>query len=423
VTIVAAAGALLIGAGCSSLTHAQRKEKAEQHWGRVRSGVKLQMARQQFERGNTKEALRFVDEALSWDQQNPDVYLLLAECQLEDGKLAAAERAVDQAAHCAGEARPKIEAMQGLIAERRGNLEAALGFYHTARELDDSEVDYLVSEAECLVALSRAHEARELLNEQMINYSNDPSLQALLGEIALRDGDVETARASFRAVLSAGVYDPVIAEEFALLAVHAGDYGDALTVLQPLLDKQGAEKLPPSVVRAAAECMLALHRIDSAKTLLNAAVKRNADDVKAWFLLARAGIATNDAYTTGQAAKNVQRLAPNDPQGVLIDAYARVQSGEYPQAAEVLRRAAQQQDANPLVYCMLGLVAERQDDPSSARTHYRQALRVDPACRWAQQALRRIDADTSETAIGSRTPAQRDNPPARLASDRVEDPQ
>lgn len=412
--LLAVAGLLGTGAGCSNLSHAQRKEKAEEHWGRVRANVKLQMARQQFDRGQIDEALRFLDEALAWDRDNPDVHLLYAECRLEEGKLAAAERSVAAAARLAGGEKPRIAAMQGLIAERRGDLAEALTHYRRARALDDGEVDYLVSEAECLVALARAHEARALLDAEMINYDDDPSLHALLGEIALRDGDVETARASFRRVLSAGVYDPVIAEEFALLAVHAGDYSDALTVLEPLLDKQGAAQVPPSVLRAAAECMLGLHRNEPAKKLLNEAVQRNANDVNAWFLLARAGIATNDAYTTGQAARHVQRLAPKDPQGVLLDAYARVQAGDFAQADAVLQRAAQQEKTNPLVYCMLGLVAERQSDPAAARTHYRQALRVDPACRWAQQALRRIDADAGPTAVTA-APA---DAPARLAAER-----
>jgi cytochrome c-type biogenesis protein CcmH/NrfG len=145
--------------------------------------------------------------------------------------------------------------------------------------------------------------------------------------------------------------------------------------------------------------MLALHRLEPAKQLLNAIVKRNANDVHAWFLLARAGIATNDPYTTGQAAKNVQRLAPGDPQVVLIEAYARVQSGELAEAEAVLRQALERDDHNALVHCMLGLVAERAEEPAAARTHYRAALRVDPACRWAQEALRRIDAGGEGIAL------------------------
>jgi len=382
---------LLTACGCSMTTHAERKEKAEQHWGRVRSGVKLQMARQQFERGQTAEALRFLDEALAWDRENAEVFLLLAQCRLEEGKLAAAQRAIDQAVRYSAEPKPLIIAMQGLIAERRGDYAQAAEFYGQARALDDTQVDYLVSEAECFVSQGKITEARELLRANLLEYDNNPSLHAVLGEIALREGDNATARAEFRAVLAAGKYDPMIAEEYALLAVRSGQYHEALTVLEPHIREQGESRVPPSVLRATAECMLALQRTEPARKLLTKAVEVNRDDVHAWLLLARCGIALGDVHTTRRAADQVNRLAPQDPQSLMIEAYARVQEGRLDAAEQVLRQALKRDDQNALVYCMLGLVAERGKDPAAARSHYRAALRVDPACAWAQAALRRIE--------------------------------
>jgi cytochrome c-type biogenesis protein CcmH/NrfG len=187
------------------------------------------------------------------------------------------------------------------------------------------------------------------------------------------------------------VYDPVIVEEFALLAVRSGHYHDALSVIEPFVRERGEANVPVSVLRAAAECMLALQRTEPARKLLGSVVEKNGNDVHAWLLLARCGIAMGDAHATRRAADNVRRLAPRDPQGMLLDAYARVQEGKLKAAELVLRQALRQNDHDALVYCMLGLVAERGNDPAAARTHYRAALRVDPACVWAQAALRRIE--------------------------------
>jgi len=404
---LAAAALLGASAGCS-MTHAERKAKAEEHWGEVRAGLKLQMARQQFDRGFIDEATKLIDEALAWDRENAEAYLLLARCRLEDGKLAAAERAIALAVEYGPGDHSGIAATQGLVAERRGNYAAALEHYRRARKLDDTRVDYAISEAECLVAMSQTREARALITTLLPDYDNDPSLLALLGEIALRDGDKAAALQAFRNVLAAGRYDPVIAEEFALLAVRAGQYHDALAVLEPLMAKQAPGDLPASVLRAASECMLALHRPEPAKKWLRLAVERNSEDAQAWLLLARAGIATGDAHTTRRAADQLQRLAPQDPQSLLIESYACVQEGHLAKAQATLRSALQRNSQDALALCMLGLIAERVDDFASAHSYYEQALRADPTCTWAQAALKRLDVALTAapaTALADPAPA------------------
>jgi Tfp pilus assembly protein PilF len=393
------AGLLLAGAAGCSMTHQQRKMKAEEHWGQVRAKVKLQMARQQFERGHTDDALDFLDEALTWDKQNPEAYLLLARCRMEQGKLSAAERAIKRAVRFGPHDDPRIAATRGMLAERRENLAEAIGFYQEARAADDTEVSYLISEAECLVAQSNPQAARALLEAEAANYDDDPSIHALLGEIALRAGDAVGAARAFQSVLATGEYNPVIAEEYALLAAGQGRHRDALTVFERLIEKQGEGNVAPSVLRAAGECMLALRQTEPAKRLLHRITRRDPDDAAAWVLLARAGIATRDAQTTRTAAEQLRRLVPRDPQTLIIDAYASLQEDRFATARKSLEAALELDGKDVLAHCMLGLVAERTDDLAAAREHYRAALALDPDCVWARSALARMGASTGQTRV------------------------
>ncbi len=381
-----AAGLLLSSAAGCATTHADRKIKAEQHWGQVRGRIKVQMASQQLERGLVDEAVEYLSEALKWDPDNAEANRLLALCRLEQGRMSAAQRASERAAALAPDD-AGIASVRGMVAERRGRYEEALGYYRQARGLDDADVQYLVSEVECLVALDRSEEARRLLEAHLVDYDNDPSLHALLGEIALREGRNDSAAYAFRSVLTAGRYDPVIAEEYALLATRLGQYRDALTVLEPLIRERDGD-VPGSVRRAAAQSMFALHQYDDARRMLTALLGADPNDGQAWHLLAKLAIATGDSATLCRCATNLRRLAPTDPQTLLIAGYAAIEIGRLAEAEATLREALALDENDVLAHCLLGLTAERARDLATARRHYRQALRIDPSCRWAEEALR-----------------------------------
>lgn len=400
VTAFALATGMLVAATGCSMTHQQRTKQAEQHWGQVRAKVKLQMAEQQFDRGQTAEAMKLLNEALAWSPENSGAQLLLARCLLEEGKFSAATRAIERAAECSDRDDAAIASIQGLIAERKGNLDAAIEYYRKAREIDDTVVGYLTSEAECLVAQSKTHEARALLNDELLNYGNDPSLYALIGEIALRDGDNIAAEQAFRSVLATGDQDPVVAEQYALLAVRTGQYHEALSVLEPLIAKKGEKNVSSSVLCAAGESLLALQRTEPAKRMLRNLLERDPDNADAWMLLARAGIATKDVHTTRSAATNLRRLAPRDPQTYVIDAYACVQEERFTAADKSLRDALALDQQNVTAHCLRGLVAEREQNPDAARGYYQRALSIDPHCTWASAALQRLSANGGAPMFG-----------------------
>ncbi|NOX57516.1 MAG: tetratricopeptide repeat protein [Planctomycetes bacterium] len=392
VCITAISCQIILLGGCAA-TNKERKVEAEQHWNQVRGKIKLQLARQQFEHGQVDDAVSYLEEALGWDTKNAQAFLLLAECRLSQGKIQSAQRAIEHAVALDGQ-NARFRSVRGMIAERTKRYEDALTDYRMAREIDDTVVSYLMAEAECLVAMGRASEALRVLEANDLYYDNDPSLLALMGEIALRQGDDERAEQAFRAVLATGHYTPVIAEEYALLAVRAHRYTEALTVLQPLLDKHG-DHLAPSVVRAVAKCMLELNRSEAVKMTLRKLLKKNPEDLSAWILLAKAGIKSKDMATARRGARNAERLAPNDPQTLLVSAYVNMREKRFPAANRSLRKLIRQNDRDVLAHCLLGLVSLRTNDLASAKKHYRRALSIDPGCHWAKSALQQLSNPAS----------------------------
>jgi tetratricopeptide (TPR) repeat protein len=191
---------------------------------------------------------------------------------------------------------------------------------------------------------------------------------------------------SFRSVHASGHAPPVVSEAYALLAVRAGHHAEALDVLEPLIKAQGADT-SPSIRRAAVRCQLALGQYEAAKMALRAIIDEDRNDLAAWFLLARAGIATDDLPKVRLSAANAHRLAPRDPQTLLIRGYALIQDGRYEEAKSSLQRLLRIDQNDVLAHCLMAMASERTSDHARARQHYRRALQLDDQCEWARTAL------------------------------------
>jgi Tfp pilus assembly protein PilF len=386
-----AAAFALIGCGPS---HKEVQQKAQDHWGEVRGKIKVQLARQTLERGQVDETVKILQDALRFDSKNPDALVLLSRCQLEQGQVAAAQRTID----AASESSPvgstaEIAYVRAQIAERRGESVEALAQYEQARTLDDTKIEYLLGAAQCLVGIQRPQDALTLLQEKLVDYGNNPTIHALIGEIAMQNGDKELAERSFRAVLATGAINPAIAEEYALLIIEEGRYEEVLNVLAALR-AAGDVDLSPSVRLAAARAMLALGQVEPAKLELAKLVERNSDNLAAWYMLGHAGILSDDLPAIERSAAQAQRIAPDAAQSLLLQAYACLKEGRLAEAQATLQSLRRVSDQDPLVHCMLGWAARQQRDQGAARQHFRRALELDPACAWAKTELATLEGKT-----------------------------
>jgi len=375
--------------GCSQLTHNENKQKAQQHWKQVRADMKVQLARQQFDNGHVDTAGTTVTEALQWAPDHGQALLLLAQCHLEQGRLQAARRTAARAANLlAGNA--ELMSLRGQIAERMGLYEEALNHYRGARESTDAVLSYLLAEAECLVTLDRVDAARALLEQNLAGYDNDPSILALLGEIALRTGDEERALTAFGAVLSSGQAGRLIEEQYALLAARNGQCNDAIPVLSRLIKDEREASV--SLLRELAGCELKVGDLEAARMHLHRLVGREPDNPRVWMLYARCGLQARDAAMILRGANRARRLAPDDPEPLLMSAYGYLQRNRFDDARSALNQLLRMSPDDVMAHCLLGNIAQRGGRLDKAREHYHRALKLDEHCVLARQALARMES-------------------------------
>jgi len=381
---VASAVTFLLG-GCHSPSHPQAKQMAEQRWNEVRAGVKLQLARQQYDGGLFDDVVRTVTEAIALDSTRPESFVLLSQANLELSKRASAEQALE-AARRSGLDSADLRYMRGVILELRSNHHAAVAEYAQARMMNADNVDYLVAQVECLVVLDRPEEALALLDENLHRFDSNGTIAVLAGRIAGLLGDWDGAAKRLEqsgVILSA---NPVVAEELGLLLVRAGRCQEAVALLRPLIEAAG-ESESGAVRRGVATCSLALGDPTSAMDVLIDYARSHLQDEPAQLLLAKAALEKNDLLTAARAADLAEQLAPGRGDTALVRAAIQWRRTEYAGAAETLYELLEIEPANEEAYCLLAEVLRAQGQDAAARDCLERALRINPSCNLARHAL------------------------------------
>ena len=382
--LVASAAAFILS-GCHSPSHPEAKQLAEQRWNEVRAGVKLQLARQQYNGGLFDDVVRTVSESIALDSTRPEAYVLLAQSNLELSKPASAEQAIE-AARRSGLDSADLHYMRGVLLEQRNDFTAAVAEYAQARMMNADNVDYIVAQAECLVVLDRPEEALALLDENMHRFDANGTVAVLAGRVAalLGDWDGAAKRLGQAAVILSD--SPIVAEELGLLFVRAGRCEEAVALLRPLIEAAG-ESEAAAVRRGIATCYLTLGNPTSAKDVLIDYARLHHEDGPAQLLLAKAALETNDLLTAARAADLAEQLAPGREDTALVRAAVQWRRTEYAAAADTLYALLQREPANVEAYCLLAEVLRAQNQDDSARDCLERALRINPSCIWARHAL------------------------------------
>ncbi len=433
--------------GCQTTTHAEAKLQAHGRWNQMRGRVKQGLAEQQFEARLFEDAIVTITEAISLDPHQPDAYALLTRANLELGKPASAQTALDAARH-AGIDSADLIYLHGVILEQRGYIQTAHARYTQARKLEPKNVDFLVAEVECLVALDRAPEAFELLEENADRLDDDGTVMALAAHVATQLGDVDGAIRWYRRALiaqsgrgqgwetravstlssrlpsdfsedringtpaTAGCR--LIREELGRLLVDQRRCAEAVGVLTPLTHPEVDTDANGVTRRALATCHLLLGDPASARSVLLEYAGTHLDDTLAQLLLAKAAIATGDLVTALRAVDAVQQREPARPELWLVRATVNWSRGRFTAAASDLHDVLQNDPDDVDAHCLLAEVLRAQKRVDAARTHFQRALKIEPDCAWAAaglESLRKV-LPTPEPASPKLTSAESEAVPA-----------
>jgi len=393
-----AGAATVILSGCHSPSHPEAKRLAEQRWREARAGVKLQLARQQYDGGQFDDVVRTVSESIALDPTRSEAFVLLARSNLELSKPASAEQAIE-AARRSGLDSADLHYIRGVILEQRNQHTGAVDEYAQARAMNSDNVDYIVAQAECLVVLNRPEEALILLDENMHRFDADGTIAVLAGRVAALLGNWEGAARRLGQAVSILGDSPIVAEELGLLLVRAGRCEEALALLRPLIEAAG-ESEAAAVRRGIATCALTLGDPTSAKAVLIDYARLHPEDGSAQLLLAEAALETNDLLTAARAADLAEQLSPGRGDIALVRAAVLWRRSAYTAAADALYALLEKEPANVEAYCLLAEVLRAQDQDDAAKDCLERALRINPSCIWARHALV-PQAETADPAVVS----------------------
>lgn len=378
-----------ISVGCQSTGPKPAEQKAEERWNTVRAGMKLQLAAQHAERGRFEESLVGASEAMALDPQNAEACVLVVKAHLEHGRLASAEQAI-AAAGVRKVSSPDLIYLSGVVLEQRGQLDAALAKYASARIAGSATLDYLIAEAECLVALDRAEEALVLLENHAHVFDDDAALATLAGRTALLLGQHEEAVRWFREALAKNPESPSVTRELGLLLARMSRCKEAIPVLRSRTEKDDDASVPGSVYRALATCYLGMDDAAAASAALNPYLSAHPNDASGQLLAAQAALASQDLLGAAHHLHLAEKFNAGIAQTGFVRAVLATRQGNLRLAAEQLDNVLAANPGDTDASCLLGDVLSALGDRAAAADAYSRALHTTPDSRWAATGLARL---------------------------------
>lgn len=417
---------------CQAPLRNESKIAAMRRWSNVRADIKLQMARQSLADARFEEAANSAQEASLLNPDAPDAYAVIARCRIAMGNDAAARQALEQAEQLAI-ATAEMSYLWGVLMERDGQHEEALGRFASARSREPTSTQYLLAHAHCLVNLDRSELALRLLNDHARRADDVAAVAAMTASIAELLGQDELAIRRYRMAVADGERNPLVLEQFARLLIQGRHHEEAVSILEPLvangqdphtgLDRYAGPDsyagldsharldshagLNPhtegSVRRLLATSYLALRRPRQAEKVIKPYAEASPTDDRAQMLLVQAALAMGDPLGALGTLERARRNGVYHPALTRLLGLAQLQSGFVAAASETLQLSIDAHPRDVEAHCLLAEVAVARNDSQSATIHFRRAHELDPSYAWANEGLRALGAAREESAVTLRS--------------------
>jgi cellulose synthase operon protein C len=403
----------------------------------LRSALLLLRASAQADIGDSKAALRSIEEARALDPRSADSWIAEVPVRIRARQsteaIAAARRAIELSADSAD-----AHYALGSAHHSRGDLKAAQAGYDRALTLLPTHQDALVARAGLLIDLAQQPAARRDVEALRKAAPKDPRgayLKALLDEQA---GATAAARTALREVTE--LLDPIPMEALrfrpqVLMLGGLAHYGlNQREKAKPYLE--AVQRLQPSspVSKLLAQIYLADRNVDRAIESLESYLRGQPGDRQALLLLASAhasqgrhsrsaqlmteALKAGDApdmravlglslLGTGKvvdAVKELEAAFARDPGQVqagsaLVMLY--LQSSQQSKAVAVAQRLVQRQPRDAGLQNLLGMATAARGDVKAARAAFETALKLDPRFATPQVQLARLDARAGQIDAAS----------------------
>ncbi len=390
--------------------------------------VQLLRAAAYADLGDTRSALKAIDEARALNPSSADAWLAEVPVRIRAHQFREAQAAADKALSLEPRS-AEVLYQRGTIAHVQSDQARAMADYNKALEANPNHLEALIARAGLLIDQGKSADARRDVDTALRTSPQDPRgayLKSLLDE---REGNIAAAREALGRVTA--LLDPVPIEYFryrpqALMLGGLAHYAlNEREKAKPYLEAVQRQQPNGPVSKLLAQIYLAEKNIDRAIESLDAYLKGKPDDAQAVLLLAsahfsqgrhtRAAQLMQDALKTqdvpamrtmlglslvgggkfADAAKELEAAFAKDPgqlQAGMALASLYMQSSLTAKAVAVAKQLAQKHPRNPGVQNLLGSALARNGDLAAAKPAFEAALKIDPGFAAAEVNLARLDA-------------------------------
>ncbi len=390
--ILALAASVLaaVAGGCMNPPKKANREATER-WNQARASVKAKLASDQLASGDVAGAASELAEAKRLAPADQHLASLQARVYLAQGNIGAA-RAVLESAQLAGKSQAEVEYLLGVVQQGQAAGESSLTHYLKAAELDPESATYAVAAVQVMLQLGRTPDALQYLQSREAQLGWTSAYSAALAECYEQAGDWRPAALAWRRVLDsaggegtaqAGAASPGpgpadssaanghagrpaagdaaarwinIRERWATALYHAGQWAEAVPVLQSLL--QASETDAPVLLRLMlADCLLQTNDAAGARAQLDLALVNDGRDPRALRRLAQTLARLGEYGAALAAAERALETAPEHEPTLELAAALALRTGQVDLARSFARRTGPD---NPVARVILV-------DPASSR--------------------------------------------------------
>lgn len=395
----------------------------------VQSQLLLLRASAAADLGDTRSAMKYVEDARVTDPGNADSWLVEASVRIRDRQLQEAQAASERALALAPTSAQALY-MRGTVAHARGDAAAALAYYGKALREEPTHTEALVSRAGLLLDQGRKADAAADVATLLRASPSDPRGHYLKALLAEADGDAAATKAALNSITA--LLDPVPIEQLryrpqALMLGGLAHYGlNEHEKAKPYLE--AVQRLQPGsgVAKLLAKIYLAEKSNNRAIASLEAYLAANPRDSQALLLLASAQMAQGRHARATQMMQEALRTQDNpsmramlgmsllgagkfadsasaleasfqkDPgqlQAGVALATLYMQSGQTEKAVRVASSLVKQRPDSPGLQYLLGSARARHGDAAGARSAFETALKLDATYAAPAVSLASLDID------------------------------
>ncbi|MBT8485405.1 MAG: tetratricopeptide repeat protein [Phycisphaerales bacterium] len=389
-TLAAVAGLFAAG-GCNGPTKAglEARANAQERIADFGAEFTYDQARQEFEVGQFKRALRTIDQAIAARPTVGEFHVLRGRILLETGRLEAAAASFQTAAE-QNESLAEAYYYQGIVHQRWNEDEQAFDAYARAFELERDNVQYLLASAEALVAFGQYAQAREKLEDRMVYFENNSAMRHLLAQIAVLEGDDERAAELYDEARVLDPEDAHLLEEHAWVQYDAHRFGPCLETIKQL--KSTSTTPRPDLDHLEARCLAMLDRSNEAYSKYINLSQDDPNNVSIWIEMGTLAWRLGDHRRMAECSQRTIELAPDRFEGYMLKGLFERHRGRLDQAIEQLENAAQRSLSSALPHMLLGQTLEDAGRQESALAIYGHACRIEPANSDAEMLRNQLAA-------------------------------